>query len=323
MTNTSKAPVMQIEVDDPARVDVCALLEEHLRSMHALSPPESVHALDVSRLKAVDITFWSVREAGVLLGCGALRQLSLGHGEIKSMCTPQALRRKGAGRAVLNHILAEARRRGYHRVSLETGPAHSFAAAHQLYRSAGFELCGPFGDYQADPYSVFMTLALRPLPFEQTAAHTHFAADFFNRAWDLIDKPDRTPGEDRLMVLFNQASICHWLHRDDCTDQNLSVGFWQASRIQALLGRAEEARLHAQTCLTYSQALAPFYLGYAYEALARAQTLAGELLNAGDSLQRARDCARAIDNPDHRELLCKDLDALDRANPMPPATRQA
>jgi putative acetyltransferase len=151
---------MQIEIDDPSRSDVYALLEEHLRNMHELSPPESVHALDVSRLKAPDITFWTVRDGEQLLGCGALKQLSSDHGEIKSMRTPLALRRRGAGRAVLNHILSVAKQRGYTRLSLETGPANSFSAAHTLYASAGFKECGPFGDYKLDPYSVFMTLDL-------------------------------------------------------------------------------------------------------------------------------------------------------------------
>ena len=152
----SKTP-MRIEIDDPARADVRALLEEHLRNMHELSPPESVHALDVSALKSADMTFWSAREGGLLMGCGALRQLAPEHGEIKSMRTPAALRRHGAGRAILNHILEVARERGYKRLSLETGTAESFAAAHRLYESAGFVQCGPFGDYQPDPHSVFMT----------------------------------------------------------------------------------------------------------------------------------------------------------------------
>lgn len=153
---------LQIERDDPARPDVFALLEEHLLNMYELSPPESVHALDVSRLKTPDITFWSVREGGVLLGCGALRQLSPDHGEIKSMRTPAALRRRGAGRAVLEHILAEAKRRAYARLSLETGTPAAFDAARRLYESVGFRECGPFGDYRLDPYSVFMTLDLAP-----------------------------------------------------------------------------------------------------------------------------------------------------------------
>jgi putative acetyltransferase len=151
---------MQIAADDPSRPDVYALLEEHLRNMHELSPPESVHALDVSRLKAPDITFWTVRDGEQLLGCGALKQLSSDHGEIKSMRTPLGLRRRGAGRAVLTHILSVAKQRGYTRLSLETGPADSFGPAHTLYASAGFQECGPFGDYKLDPYSVFMTLDL-------------------------------------------------------------------------------------------------------------------------------------------------------------------
>ncbi|MBC5766522.1 GNAT family N-acetyltransferase [Ramlibacter albus] len=151
---------MQIEIDDPARPDVFALLDEHLRNMRELSPPESVHALDVSGLKIPAITFWSVRSDGVLLGCGALKELAPDHGEIKSMRTPAAHRRRGAGRAMLNHILAEAKRRGYRRLSLETGSAQAFEAAQQLYRSVGFQPCGPFGDYKPDPHSVFMTLAL-------------------------------------------------------------------------------------------------------------------------------------------------------------------
>ena len=151
---------MHIEIDDPTRADVFALLEEHLRNMYELSPPESVHALDVTGLKAPDITFWSVREGDLLLGCGALRQLSPEHGEVKSMRTPDALRRRGAGRALLDHIIAEARRRGYRRLSLETGTDELFAAAHRLYESAGFQPCEPFGEYQPDPHSAFMTLDL-------------------------------------------------------------------------------------------------------------------------------------------------------------------
>jgi putative acetyltransferase len=151
---------MRIQIDDPARPDVFALLEEHLRNMHELSPPESVHALDVSRLKVPEVTFWTARDGERLLGCGALKELSADHGEIKSMRTPAAMRRVGAGRAILNHILSEAKARGYRRLSLETGQAETFAAAHKLYKSAGFVECGPFGDYKLDPYSVFMTLDL-------------------------------------------------------------------------------------------------------------------------------------------------------------------
>ena len=151
---------MRVEIDDPERPDVYALLEEHLRNMYELSPPESVHALDVSRLKGPDITFWSVRDGDTLLGCGALKEIDPEHGEVKSMRTPQALRRRGAGRAVLIHILSEARRRGYKRLSLETGSMDVFLPAQKLYESFGFTYCGPFADYKPDPYSVFMTLTL-------------------------------------------------------------------------------------------------------------------------------------------------------------------
>ncbi|MGE4243444.1 GNAT family N-acetyltransferase [Ramlibacter sp.] len=155
---------IRIERDDLSRAGVIALLEEHLANMYELSPPESVHALDLSQLRAPGITFWTAWEGDLLLGCGALKELSPEHGEIKSMRTPKAIRRRGAGRAMLDHIVAEARSRGYRTLSLETGPQDGFLAAQSLYRSVGFEVCGPFGDYRLDPFSVFMTLELAPAP---------------------------------------------------------------------------------------------------------------------------------------------------------------
>lgn len=172
---------MRIERDDPERPDVYALLEEHLRNMHELSPPESVHALDVSGLKRPDITFWTARDGDTLLGCGALKQLDATHGEVKSMRTPQALRRRGAGRAILIHILNEACARGYTRLSLETGSMAAFYPAHRLYESFGFTRCGPFADYQPDPNSVFMTLPIG-LPLEPSSPADF---DFFMGAWDV------------------------------------------------------------------------------------------------------------------------------------------
>ena len=146
--------------------------------------------------------------------------------------------------------------------------------------------------------------------FDLAAAHKYFAADCFNKAWDLIEKPERTAEEDRLMVALNQASVFHWLNRPDCTSENLSVGFWQASRIQALLGNATEALRHAETCLSYSQVLGPFYVGYAYEALARAELLAGRSAKAGERLENARSHAAGIGNKDHQAMLLKDLDSI-------------
>ena len=153
---------MTIEVDDLSRPEIHALLREHLRSMHVLSPPESVHALDVDKLRQPGITFWAAWDGPLLLGCGALKQLDPTHGEIKSTRTPDAHRRKGAGRALLAHILNTARSRGYGRLSLETGSGEAFTPAHRLYKSFGFSYCGPFGEYAEDPNSVFLTLALSP-----------------------------------------------------------------------------------------------------------------------------------------------------------------
>ena len=138
---------MNIEIDDLTRPEVHALLEEHLANMHELSPADQVFALDLEKLRAPGITFWTAWENHELVGCGALREFSPTHGEIKSMRTPKALRRKGAGRAVLEKIIEEARSRGYLQLSLETGSHPDFQKAHALYGSAGFEYSGPFSDY--------------------------------------------------------------------------------------------------------------------------------------------------------------------------------
>jgi putative acetyltransferase len=151
---------LTIEVDDLTRPAVHQLLNEHLRNMFALSPPESVHALDIDRLRQPGITFWTAWQGDLLLGCAALKQLDARHGEVKSMRTPAAHRRRGAARALLAHLIEAARSRGYERLSLETGPRSTFEPAHRLYEAFGFADCGPFGDYVQDPHSVFMTLRL-------------------------------------------------------------------------------------------------------------------------------------------------------------------
>lgn len=148
---------MHIEVDDLTRPEVHQLLEEHLSNMYEWTPADSVFALDLEQLRVPEITLWTAWDEGKLLGCGALKQLSLVHGEIKSMRTPRVSRRQGAGRALLTHILHAAQTRGYTLVSLETGAHPGFQAAHALYRSAGFEYAGPFGSYQENPHSVFMS----------------------------------------------------------------------------------------------------------------------------------------------------------------------
>ena len=149
---------MQIRLDDLTDPQVHALLQEHLQSMYLHSPPESIHALDLTSLRQPEITFWTVWDEQELLGCGkALKELSPQLGEIKSMRTAAAHLRKGVARKMLEHIVAEAERRFYSRLSLETGSAEAFAAARNLYVAFGFEYCGPFADYVLDPHSVFMT----------------------------------------------------------------------------------------------------------------------------------------------------------------------
>ena len=157
---TYRLPAFDIRVDDLSGPDVAALLAEHLASMHGHSPPGTVHALGLERLRAPDVTFWCVRQRGELVGCGALRQLDARHGELKSMRTAAAHLRRGVAAALLRHMLAEARARGYRRVSLETGSGPAFEPAQALYRRFGFERCPPFADYRDDGFSVCLTLAL-------------------------------------------------------------------------------------------------------------------------------------------------------------------
>jgi putative acetyltransferase len=147
----------EIRPDDLVSPEVVGLLEDHLAEMHQHSPPESVHALDLDALKKPEITFWTIWSGVELIGCGALKELEPGHGEIKSMRTATAFRGRGAGRTMLRYILDEAEKRGYRRLSLETGSMDAFEPARKLYESHGFKYCGPFADYVLDPYSMFMT----------------------------------------------------------------------------------------------------------------------------------------------------------------------
>ncbi len=146
--------------------------------------------------------------------------------------------------------------------------------------------------------------------FDLEAAHRYFAAHCFNRAWDLIEKKDRTPEDDRMMVALNQASLFHWSHRPDNDNKRRSVGYWQASRIQALLGNAIEARRYADVCLSYSYELEPFYLGYAFEALARAAKMAGNAAENKEFLAAAAAQAGAVSRKEDRAALEADLDSL-------------
>lgn len=148
---------MPIELDDVSRPEVVALVEYHLRSMHEISPPDSVFALDLSGLKHPSVTFWTAWDGDDLLGMGGLKQLDAGHGEIKSMRTAPSALRRGVGRTMLDHILREARTRGYRRLSLETGSNAPFAPAWAMYERAGFVPCGPFGCYVDTAFSRYFT----------------------------------------------------------------------------------------------------------------------------------------------------------------------
>jgi len=151
---------LQIRLDDLRGQEIKALLLAHLDTMAEHSPPESQHALDLEALRAPAITFWTVWDRGMLVGCGALKALDDGHGEIKSMHTASAHRGKGVAERLLRHILDEAGQRAYRRLSLETGSMDAFLPARRLYEKYGFSECAPFADYRLDPYSTFMTLTI-------------------------------------------------------------------------------------------------------------------------------------------------------------------
>ena len=151
---------MQIRIDDLRGPEIAALLQTHVDFCRAASPPESTHVLDLDGLRAPAVTFWSAWEGPNLIGCGALKQIDPAHGEIKSMHTAARQRGRGVGIAILNHIVAEARARGYRRLSLETGSMAAFAPARALYTGFGFTECAPFDTYNPDSNSVFMALDL-------------------------------------------------------------------------------------------------------------------------------------------------------------------
>ncbi|MEP3227349.1 MAG: GNAT family N-acetyltransferase [Parasphingorhabdus sp.] len=151
---------MQIHLDNLTRPVVLDLLANHLSGMQGNSPPGSVYALDLSGLKAPDVSVWTAWDEDVLMGVGALKKLSERAGEIKSMRTDSRHLRKGVGLSILNHIIAEAKRRGYGRLSLETGSGLEFEPALQLYRKRGFENGPAFADYSASDFNQFLHLDL-------------------------------------------------------------------------------------------------------------------------------------------------------------------
>jgi putative acetyltransferase len=151
---------VKIVVDDLSGPEIAAFLDEHVQEMRSLTPLESKHALDLDGLRQPEITFWTVWDGGTLVGCGALKRLDASHAELKSMRTAPARKRTGVASRILAHIIAEAERIGFARLSLETGSAEFFQPARSLYEKFGFDYCEPFADYRPDQHSVFMTRTL-------------------------------------------------------------------------------------------------------------------------------------------------------------------
>ncbi|WOJ95467.1 GNAT family N-acetyltransferase [Congregibacter brevis] len=156
---------MNIKVDDLSDPRIAEFLEEHMRDMLSVSPPESTHALNLDELKDTAVTFWSVWQGQSLVGCAALKRLDTTHGEVKSMRVSNEFRGQGVARKMLTHLIAYAKQEGFARLSLETGSMAFFDPARRLYESFGFSYCEPFAEYTIDPNSVFMSLEL-----EATAA---------------------------------------------------------------------------------------------------------------------------------------------------------
>lgn len=151
---------MEIRIDDLKGPEVAQLLQEHHQDMLDHTPAESVHSLDISRLQAPDVTFWSAWIDGELAGCGAIKVIEAGHAELKSMRTSSTHLRQGVAQRLLKHIITSAQQQGITKMSLETGTPDSFIPAQKLYRDFGFNECAPFSDYCEDPYSLYMTKEL-------------------------------------------------------------------------------------------------------------------------------------------------------------------
>ena len=148
-------------------------------------------------------------------------------------------------------------------------------------------------------------------PIDLAKAHHHFAAACFNATWDLLLSQDLSPHEDRQLILTAMASLYHWTQREDCTDQNYSIGYWQISRVHAVLGMGAEARRYGELSLAYSGGLEPFYQGYAHEALARAAVVLDNLGRAIEHAAEARALAAEVANPETRKWLTDELEQID------------
>jgi len=148
--------------------------------------------------------------------------------------------------------------------------------------------------------------------FDLQATHRYFAADCFNKTWEYIDNENRTSQEGDVMLSLSLASLWHWTQRQDCTPANMAIGYWQVARVFALLGQADNARHYGELCLEASQVdgVEPYYKGYAYEALARAEWVAGHKHAKDTFIQQARQVAAEVKDAEDRKQLLKDLDTI-------------
>lgn len=148
--------------------------------------------------------------------------------------------------------------------------------------------------------------------FDLAAANRWFAVECYNRTWALMDNPSRTPADDEEMIQLALASAWHWTQRSDRTDENTSISYWQIARVYSLVGQIENARRYGNMCLVVSQSegVSPFYLGYAYEALARAEAVAGNRGKAEEFLAQARRIAEQITDAEEKQMLAADLDTV-------------
>lgn len=146
--------------------------------------------------------------------------------------------------------------------------------------------------------------------FDEARAHRYFSAHCFNKAWELLNLKTRTEQQDREMFELSQASLWHWSQRADCTDENLAAGYWQASRVQAVLGNGESARAFAELSRRFAATCDPFYQAYAVEALARSEVCYGNEAAARAYREQALEMSGRIENTEHRQWLLADLDTV-------------
>ena len=155
-----------------------------------------------------------------------------------------------------------------------------------------------------------MTDASTAPAFDEAIGHRRFSGIAFNRTWELLDKPDRTPRDNDGMLAATFASLWHWLNRPDATDLNLSIGYWQVSRVFAVLGDGPNAVAWGEKCLAVSQNQPPFYLAYAHEALARGYRIVGDEAKKQEHLAAARKLAEKIEEAGERSALEADVNSL-------------